>query len=408
MNTIKRLFQLDGELKNVTTKMEALKIQNIVDLPDTRSISHVYEKIFSQLDKESLLCCSLVCDSWNECIAKSLKLMEKLDIVVNFSKGAFTEDDAALFSRTNRLFNKITIKHFIEPSQSLEALLHRNKWKSIKLKSQFIPFPDISDASLENLTVLEAVTFKLSHVLNIIKASPNLKELKLVVTDGSKDDWKCLTEREDQNLKLRKFALALNRCASSDAGRVNDFLQSQSSTLNELEVQGIVISTNTLRIISKMPNLEVFTLKKSFYEIRIEDVKLFEMKTLKTLKIFDDKFVDQRIFFPILKMARNITRIEVNELYQSRIEVVGRLKNLQEIVTRTIEFLNINEPSWFSSLRFIKVRQQMQKVQQERIAKMVQGDLTNFKVCLYEEMSKSPHSKVPHVVFYLNHHSEFD
>ena len=402
MNSIKKNFKLDEELKDVTTKMESWKIGNTVALPDTRSIPHVYERIFSLLDRESLLCCMLVCYSWNECIAKSLKLMQKLELVVNLSRDGFSEDDASLLDTTNRVFNKIKLKHYMEPSRNVEALLQRYRWKSIKLKSQFIPFPDIPKVNLGNLTVFEAITLKMSHVLEIIKSSPKLKELKLVVADASNEDWAYLVEGQEQKIKLKKFELTLNRCLPYDARRVNQLLQNQSATLNELVVQGIVISTCSLKIISKMPNLEVFTLKKSFYEIRIEEVKLFEMKSLTTLKIFDDKFIDLRIFFPILKIAKNLTRIEVNELYQSRIQVVGQLKNLREIITETIEFTNINEPSWFPSLEFIKVRQRMLKSQQERIAKMVQGDLTNFKVCLYEEISKSPHSSVPHVFLNLN------
>lgn len=396
------MFKLDVELKNVTTKMEALKIENIVNLPDIRSIPHVYEKIFSLLDRESLLYCSLVCESWNECIAKSSNLMEKLELVVDFSKDEFSKDDVALLDRSNRLFNKIKIKHYIETSQSVEALLQRYRWKSIKLKSQFIPFPEIPKVNLNNLTVFEAITLKLKYVLNIIKSSPHLKELKLVVAHASQEDWNCLTERQEPKIKLKKFELTLNRYVPYDVRRVNQFLESQSSTLNELEVQGIVINTCTLKIISKMPNLEVFTLKKSFYEIRIEEVKLFEMKSLKTLKIFEDKFIDLRIFFPVLKIANNLTRIEVNELYQSRIEAIGRLENLREIITQTIEFTNINESSWFPSLNFIKVKQRMQKSQQVSIVNMIQDDLTNFKVCLYEEISKLPHSSVTHVFLNLN------
>jgi hypothetical protein len=395
-------------MEEVTSKMANLKITDSNnDLPAVEAIPHVYEKIFALLDKKSLFSCLLVSSQWNHVIVKSPKLMEKLELIIDLTGGEFLGSD--ILGTSNRHFNSVKIKHYAEKNVEFESFLKLHKWNSLKLNSQFIAFPDLRGSSLDKLTVLEVTTLKLSNVLNLIQASVNLKELKLVVTHCVPNDWKKLTENCSVTMRLDKLKLNLYKLKVTlcpylpfAARRVNRFLATQMQNLTDLEIQGIIINANTLKIISNMSKLKVLTVQKSFYAVQEENLELGLMQSLKTLNIYDDLLIDSRVFVPIVKVAKNVTKIEVQRYSQTRIEITGGMENLEEIYVESLELNNFGNPEMFPKLKFIKVKKPIPKNQQEEIAKQVQRDFTNFKLCLYEEVAKRPHSDVLDVDLNLN------
>jgi hypothetical protein len=396
---------LSKQMKLMDLKETAMEKHN-ENLPLPESFLNIYEKIFLYLDKGSLLSCTQVCHSWNDVIVNSSRLMEKLELIVDFGKKGFTSNDKAFLARTNRQFTSVKIKHFIEKNSELKTFLRSFKWRKIVTTAQFVTFPMFSAANLENLNTFDATTLKLSHVSDVIGKSSNLKVLKVTVGDCSTSDWECFTENRNKPLKLQNLKIALNRCTPYESRQVDKILLSQVATLQELEVQGIVVAASTLKIISDMKNLKIFTLHKSFYQITVGNLRLAPMNSLKTLKIFDSYLVDQRITFPILKVAKNLVRFEGKELHQSHIEALARMEKLQELITESIQFSDINNAEFFPALDFIRIRKPMTKVQQEIIFQLVHEDLTNFKVCLYEEMVKEPHNKIRNIVLNLDEYCE--
>lgn len=358
-------------------------------LPVFASFPWIYEKIFSYLDKASLLSCTQVCWTWRNCIANSWKLMKKLEIVVDFSKKGLSAGDKTFLVECSRNFSAITIKHFLEESSELGDFLQLFKWRQIKLTAQMIAMPDLNREVLKHLTRFEAIALKMSYVSNIIKASPNLRELKLTVVHSEENDWCCIAEN---SLKLNKLSIALNHSSSSEQRQINHVFLSQVKTLKDLHVQGIGITPKTLEIISKIEKLKTFSFQNSFFQIPPNSTTILApMKNLETLKIASAS--NMFLLEPLVKNATKLSRVEICTVDEDTLESLSGMVKLKEIIADVLKFSHLPKNLEFPSLEIIRVKQKISRSQQQRIIVFVNEILTNLSICLFEEISRSPHTQ---------------
>lgn len=401
MKIINYLDVKELEVDNIKSMEEIIAIKNSSSdtLPVVESIPCAYDIIFSFLNKKSLLSCMLVSRSWNCFIKSSTKFMRKLEVVVDLNCQGFSKEDLNLLVDSERNFKTIEIKNYAEKNVHLVTFLKLYKWKSIKANAQFVPFPNLDETNLENLTTLEVIALNLSDVTRLIKISVNLKEITLTVNDGTVEDWKELSF--NQMKKLKKLKLLLNRFFTREARNANHFLMTQGKALTDLELHGTVINEETLRHVSAMPMLESLTLKKCVCEFNVKH-DMTVMKSLKSLKIFDDQFIHSTLFLRLVTVAENVTLYQTSFLKQDHIGHISRMKKIREIIVDDIELSNDEDPDYFPDLQTIKVKNPIKKSQQEIIAKQVFKRLTRFILCLFEEIVHHPHNLVKNVDLNLN------
>lgn len=368
--------------------------QNCRTLPDLicmQGFEHIYENIFSQLDIKSLCNAALVSSSWNDFIGSSSKIMQGITLCVDFTKNE--QEDLDVLHNSTRNFTNLKIKTFMEPQPKLVNILDQYQWKCIVLDCQFVQFPTLSQSCVKNLSTLEITTLELDFVINLLKSSINLKKLKIAIAFCNRNDWEKVSL--DKLFQLESLRICLNNFTSYRSRRITSFLNTQVCSLAQLDLEGIVFDKEVLQMVADMPKLQCLVLRKVFFEICAEDMNEKQLKSLRTLKILDRSYGAYFWFRPILMLAPNIKYLEVNELNQQRIELAGRLLiQLEELHAESIEFTNISDPNLFPELKLIKIKNRMQRQYQDTIAQQVEEDLTNFKLCLYEETSKIPHINV--------------
>lgn len=363
------------------------------------SFPGVYELIFSYLDTQSLCNASLVSQEWNEFIGGSATIMKNFNFGINMNEGfqygegkkIREENSLEILNNSNRCFRSIKIKNFIQPNTEIVIFMEKHRWFSLVLESQFTKFPDLNPLCLRDLTSLEFKTIELSHVLNLLRSSPNLKHLKAVVMFCNRNDWRIVNK--DQKIQLESLEVSLSDYLIYNARQLNDLFGTQHQ-LRRLDVSGIILDCDTLKMITQMPKLESLVVRK-LYAFQDEGSVLYEMKSLKALKLLGTDFCHQRLFNTLMNFASNLTSLEVTELNQMRIELAGKcLTKLKQLQTTTFSFTDISNPDLFPELERVKVKNAMQLSYQRAIAEQVESEMTNFSICLYEEISKLPHLKV--------------
>lgn len=360
---------------------------NFERLLNIESFPNVYQQIFSYLDVQSLNNASLVSTDWNVFIGGSSTLMQKICLGINMNNRKILES----LINTSRKFRSVKIKFFFHTSDKFVCFMEKHRWTSIVLDSQFIKFPDLEPSCLKNLTSLKINTLELSHVLNILKSSSNLKHLKIVAKFCNRNDW---SMNEDKKMQLESLEVSLSDYMFHKSRNFNDFLKTQTH-LRRLDLSGISLDWKTMEIITKIPKLKCLVMRGLFYEYEKEDLQLLEMTSLQTLKLLDKDLRINRLFSTLINVCPNLKSLEVTSMNQTHIELAGiRLKKLLKLETTTLSFSDISNSDLFPELKIIKVKNPISLRFQRDIAEQVETKMTNFSLCLYEEIIKSPHIKV--------------
>lgn len=369
--------------------------RTLPDLICMQGFDHIYENIFSRLDTKSLCKAALVSTSWNDFIGSSTTIMQRITLCIDCAKEnqGSNEADFDLFENSTRNYASLKIEKFMKPQPKLVTILEQYQWKRIVLDCQFVQFPTLSHSCVKNLSTLEITTLELGFVINLLKSSINLKKLKLLIAFCSSFDWEKISL--DELFHLKSLRICLNSFMSYGSRRFTSFLNTQVCRLTQLDLEGIVFDKETLQTVIDMSNLRSLVLRKVFFEVSAEDMNGKKLQSLKTLKILDRSYGAYLWFRPILMLAPNIIYLEVNELNQQRIEFAGHLlTQLEELHAESIEFTNISDPKLFPEMMLIKIENRIRRQYQDTIAQQVEEELTNFKLCLYEEISKKPHITV--------------
>lgn len=358
-------------------------------LPSVQSFPYVYEKIFKYLDVESLRNASLVCHDWNDLIAEMSSIMET--ICLNVKPYAFAHETKNEMFRTieksNRNFKAVKIRNFFSADKRIVEVLEMFKWKTIILDSQFIEFPTIAKNCLENLTRLEFQTLELKFVAKILQSTPSLKHLKLILKFCNEYDWNFML---NTSFKLETLTLRLSSYINSKALNIAGFLKTQAASLKVLDFQRVFYNRELLGAMSKLPKLEKLSSQGSFFNI--PDDFAFQLKPLRTLKFNE---LSTRSIEKLVKASPNLRKLEVMNLNQDQIDILGLCSSsLQEIQTQYISFDDISNPALFPALQVIRVRAAINLDVQNSIWTEVHKNVTNFNLCLFEEMSRSPHVHV--------------
>lgn len=354
---------------------------------DINAYPHIFESIFSFLDTRSLCNAGNVCRDWHEIITNSKKLSTCFRISIDLAKDS--RDVFRSIRASTRRFKNIEIKNFVKPNEHIVDFLEIYQWKAMTLNLQFVEFPKLSNACLQNLTSLDVITVELRNITELLKTSVNLKHLKLNVTIKNDDEW----QRIIGTSTFRLSTLNLRLTFSSTFRRVDEFLQPQDGSLTQLYLEGVDMAEATLHVISKMPKLNSLTLINLVCDMktRSRHFELCEMTSLKFLKLLESTATDEVLFNVIVKLAPNLRFLEVIDLNQSRFELAGAyLKKLSELHAARFEFKSISNPDWFAQLQIIKIVCSIEKACQI----LRRDGKSRFNLCLKRTMVKSSHNEI--------------
>lgn len=366
--------------------------RQIQDSIPTESFPHIYDEIFSHLNVEALCAASEACSSWLSFIESSTKIMQRLTMCIDFSMP--DQKSLEVLQLSKRKYVNLKIKHFIEPQLDIKKLLELHQWKSINLFSQFVAFPILDPACVSNLTSLEINTIAMSHVIHLLQSCPNLKQLKLQLTHiTSADDWSKICLKD--SFKLESLCLHLSPYMLYRTRNVHQFLKTQVGSIIKLDLEGVIVNQKLLETISEMTKLQNLAIRKVFYEFR-NDLKMKSLPLLQTLKLIDNNsIVANQKFFLIAKIAPNIKQLEVNVLNQQRINFIGsNFPNLKQLRASSVNFYDLSDQTIFPQLEAVNIFMGMAEKYQKMIIQQVEENLTNFNLCLYEELLKKHHIKV--------------
>lgn len=368
--------------------MKSLKDQEeVMQLTENIEISrfpHLYEDIFKFLDTKSLCNAAQVCGDWNDIIMSSSKIKPKFQLCLDLFKNDYWKRIHDIIG-FNRNINNIKIKHHWKPEEWLKNFLERFQWKAMTLTDQFVQFPQLSPNCLYRLTSLNIMTLDLRYIQNLLDEAVNLLHLKLSVSI-------CNTTQLNLGAgQLESLSLLFNIYNSVQVRTIATGLKSQVRSLTSLHLSGIIIDGETLKVITEMPKLRQLRLENITNETLILLQNTTAMTALESLAINSSEY----LFSIVTKFTPNIKRLEVMELSQNMMEVIGKhLNNLKQIQSMKLQFSDLSKFD-LPQLQWIQVKSAIPFKLLKMIVEQVEDDnltLTNFKLCLYEEIAQQHHS----------------
>lgn len=358
-------------------KEEEVQVYNLID-----SIPKVYEQIFNYLGVKSLCNACLVCTSWCGFIASSSSFMNKAHVKIRLRNIQHAQETADIIRKSKRKLFHLEIAY----ENDFEGRI-REFWDPERgvLSCPLVDYFQHNSKLLKNLTSLNITTAEASEVTNILKATANLKHLKLKAMRWTEQDW--LEIVTAPIFSLITLEISSDSVTLSCHQGLHHFLQTQIDCLERFTMTRGVLDADCLKAVTKMKRLKYWEIREAV--CGTIDVS-GDLKSLEELKAYDESGVVENV--ALLKSIPNLKKLSLENLNQRAIETIGtNLKNLREVHAKTLDFNDITNPDLFPALELIKIEDFIDFSIQEAILQQVADGPTHFTQCLYDEICKPPH-----------------